>query len=91
MSVRLCQNLSAKYALGISSKKDAKNQSPVYIQSWVAVVFPKVRKYIDKRGIKFLLWENKNIPNLVCNESKFCNIMNNNEISLNNYTKKNEK
>jgi hypothetical protein len=33
INVGLCQNLSAKYALGISNKKDAKNPIPVYIHS----------------------------------------------------------
>ena len=83
INVRLCQNLSAKYALGISSKNDAKKPSPVYIHNWVAVVLSNVRKYIDNNGIKFLLWENKNIPNLVWSENTFSNIIWNHKIALN--------
>jgi hypothetical protein len=55
MRVFLCQNLSAKYALGISNKNDAKNQSPIKTHICFAFVSSSVRKYIERSGIKFLL------------------------------------
>lgn len=75
MRVFLCQNLSAKYALGISNKNDAKNQSHINTHICFAFVSSSVRKYIERSGIKFLLWENKYIPNLVCSENNFSNII----------------
>lgn len=66
-SVFLCQNVSDKYELGISNKNHSINHIQVKIPSIFAWVFGKLKKYILKRGIKFLLSEKiwKNIFNLL--------------------------